>query len=70
MRRILSERNLVVFLFFLALVVFVFAQRDTKQLEMMYMGEGSGISTISTLHEPLTKAEAGSLPELSETPVH
>ena len=70
MRRILSERNLVVILFFLALTVFFFAHRDTKKIEMMYMGEGAGISTISTLHEPLTKVEAVSLPKLSEIPVH
>lgn len=70
MRRILSERNLVVILFFLALFVFVFAHRDTKKLEMMYMGEEAGISTFSTLHEPLAKVEAGSLPKVSEIPVH
>jgi len=69
MRRILSERNLVVILFVLALVVFVFAQRDTKQMEMLYMEEGAAISTLSTPHEPLTKAEASSLPKLSVIPV-
>ena len=69
MRRILSERNLVVILFVLALIVFVFAHRDTKQMEMLYMEEGTAISTLSTPHEPLTKAEAGSLPKLSAVPV-
>jgi hypothetical protein len=70
MRRILSERNLVVILFVVALVVFVFAHRDTKQMEMLYLEEGSAISTLSTPHQPLTKMEAGSLPELSITPAH
>jgi len=69
MRRILSERNLVVILFFLALIVFVFAHRDTKQMEMLYMEEGAANSTLSTPHEPLTKAEANALPKLSVIPV-
>lgn len=69
MRRILSERNLVVILFVLALIVFVFAHRETKQMEMLYMEEGAAISTLSTPHQPLTKMEAGALPELSVAPV-
>jgi Na+/H+ antiporter NhaD/arsenite permease-like protein len=68
MRRILSERNLVVILFFLALIVFVFAHSETKQMEMLYMDQGSAISTLSTPHEPLTKVEAGSLPKLGVVP--
>jgi hypothetical protein len=70
MRRILSERNLVVILFFLALIVFVFAQSQTKQMEMLYMEKGSAISTLSIPHEPLTKMEAGSLPNLALVPAH
>jgi len=70
MRRILSERNLVVILFFLALIVFAFAQSETRQMEMMYMEQGSAISTLSTPHEPLTKVEAGSLPKLGVVPAH
>jgi hypothetical protein len=69
MRRILSERNLVVILFFLALIVFVFAHRDTKQMEMLYMEEGATISTLSAPHEPLAKVEASPLPKLSVVPV-
>jgi hypothetical protein len=69
MRRILSERNLVVILFFLALIVFVFAHRDTQKMEMLYMEEGAPISTISAPHKPLTKAEASPLPKLSVIPV-
>jgi hypothetical protein len=69
MRRILSERNLVVILFFLALIVFVFAHRDTKQMEMLYMEKGATISTLSAPHEPLAKVEASPLPKLSVVPV-
>ena len=37
MRKILSERNLVVILFVVALVVFSFAQEDAKKVEKMYL---------------------------------
>jgi hypothetical protein len=53
MRRILSERNLVVILFVLALVVFVFAHRDTKQMEMLYMDKGTAVSSLSLPISPL-----------------
>jgi hypothetical protein len=36
MRRILSERNLVVVLFISALVIFAFAQEDTKDIEKKF----------------------------------
>jgi hypothetical protein len=39
MRRILSERNLVVILFVMAFVVFVFAQEETKKIEKQYKGQ-------------------------------
>jgi hypothetical protein len=63
MRRILSERNLVVILFVLALVVFVFAHRDTRQMEMLYMDKESSISSLSTAHQPFTEVKDASLPE-------
>lgn len=47
MRRILSERNLVVILFLAALVIFVLAQEDTRKVEKMYMSGGSGVSSIA-----------------------
>jgi hypothetical protein len=53
MRRILSERNLVVIVFVLALVVFVFAHRDTRQMEMMYMDKANALSSLSTPHQPI-----------------
>jgi cell shape-determining protein MreC len=46
MRRILSERNLVVVLFVMALVVFVFAQQDTKKIEKIYMDHNSASSSL------------------------
>jgi uncharacterized integral membrane protein len=53
MRRILSERNLVVIVFVLALIVFVFAHRDTRHMEMMYMDKGTAISSLSIPHKPI-----------------
>lgn len=68
MRRILSERNLVVIVFVLALVVFVFAHRDTRQMEMMYMDKGTAISSLSTPHQPIA-AKDPSLPGQAVIPI-
>ncbi|MBL7742223.1 MAG: hypothetical protein JNN00_02005 [Chitinophagaceae bacterium] len=37
MRRILSEKNLVIVLFFLVFVTFSLAQEDTRKIEKMYL---------------------------------
>jgi hypothetical protein len=68
MRRIFSERNLVVIVFVLALIVFVFAHRDTRQMEMMYMGKGSSVSSLSTPHQPIT-AKGPALPGQAANPI-
>ena len=48
MRKILSERNVVVVLFIVAFVVFYFAQEDAKKNEQMYQdAEASSPSLIS-----------------------
>ncbi len=46
MRKIFSERNMVVFLFLAALVVFSFAQEDAKRVEKMYFKNESASSEI------------------------
>ncbi len=46
MRKIFSERNMVVFLFLAALVVFSFAQEDAKRVEKMYFKNESANSEI------------------------
>lgn len=46
MRRIFSERNVVVLLFVMALVVFVFAQEQAKKVEKKYMYPGSAVSSV------------------------
>jgi len=40
-RRILSERSLVVILFVLVVIVFSFAQEDTRKIEQMYFDPAS-----------------------------
>ncbi|MEO7922684.1 MAG: hypothetical protein ABIR30_03340 [Chitinophagaceae bacterium] len=45
MKRILSERNLVVVLFVMVLITFSLAQEDSKKMERMYSGAyNSGVS--------------------------
>ena len=41
MKRVLSERNLAVILFVLVLVIFAFAQEDTKKMERIQTGVAS-----------------------------
>lgn len=63
MRKVLTERNLVVFLFVVALVVFSLAQEDAKKVEKMYLGTGAAaVSAIlaapqNTADVPATAAE-------------
>ena len=46
MRKILSERNIVVILFVVALVIFSFAQEDARKAEKMYLNAAaSGLIT-------------------------
>lgn len=42
MRKILSERNIVVILFIVALVVFSFAQEDAKKVEKNFLDADAG----------------------------
>jgi hypothetical protein len=56
MRKFLSERNLVVFLFFVALVVFTLAQEDAKKVEKMYSSPAYEASS-SVLSTPPQTAE-------------
>lgn len=46
MKKILSERNFAIILFFVALVVFVFAQQDARKVEKMFMRSGSAVFFI------------------------
>ena len=55
-RRILSERNLVVVLFIMVLVIFSLAQEDTKKIEKMYPPSNS--SAVSSV-DPAENPEAG-----------
>jgi len=43
-RSILSERNLVIVLFVMVVVIFSFAQADTNKIEKMYFNAGVPVS--------------------------
>lgn len=64
MKQILSERNIVVVLFVMVLIIFSLAQEDSKKMESMYAGAGNQISsklvaehTILKPAEPAPSAE-------------
>jgi hypothetical protein len=64
MKPILSERNIVVVLFVMVLIIFSLAQEDSKKMESMYAGAGNQISaklvaehTILKPAEPAPSAE-------------
>jgi hypothetical protein len=44
-RRILSEKNLVVVLFVMVIVIFSFAQADTRKIEKMYLDNNPSVTT-------------------------
>lgn len=45
MKRILSERNIVVILFVMVLVTFSLAQEDTKKIERMFLDTNSAATS-------------------------
>ncbi|MEO8403632.1 MAG: hypothetical protein ABI480_03520 [Chitinophagaceae bacterium] len=49
MRRIFSERNLIVILFVMALAFFVIAQQDARKVEKIYMSQGDNATSASTM---------------------
>jgi hypothetical protein len=53
MKQILSERNLVVILFVLVVVVFVFAQEDTRRVKLRYPDAGSAASSMLPANQPV-----------------
>jgi len=55
MRTFLSERNIVVVLFIMVIVVFSFAQKDTRRMEEMYINNTAPVS--SNINAPESPAE-------------
>jgi len=55
MRKVLSERNIVVVLFVMVLVAFSFAQEDTKKIEKMYLNANSSATSQNQTRNPETK---------------
>jgi hypothetical protein len=54
MRKILTERNLVVFLFGAVLITFSFAENDTKKIEYLYTPTNA-VRLLPT-HQPAVEA--------------
>jgi len=65
MKKIFSERNFVVFLFVVALVVFSFAQEDAKKVEKMYLNADASSSSLITI----PKQTAGNIFPEDDKPV-
>ena len=68
MRKILSERNIVVILFVVALVVFSFAQEDAKKVEKKYMNADAG-DLITTPKQTAGNITAGDKPVILTTEI-
>ena len=64
MKRLLSERNLVVILFVLVLITFAFAQEDTKKMERIQTGAAS--HTGANMLGQVKQMHPASLPHGSE----
>lgn len=56
MKKAIIERNIVVVLFVLVLIVFSFAERDTKKLDHLYM-KGTESVTTSPKEKDFASAE-------------
>ena len=56
MKKAIIERNIVVVLFILVLIVFSFAERDTKKLDHLYM-KGTESVTTSPKEKDFASAE-------------
>ena len=68
MRKFLSERNIVVILFAVALVVFSFAQEDAKKAEKMYLDANAGVF-INTPKQTAGNVTAGDQPVFLPTEI-
>lgn len=51
MKRILSEKNCVIFLFVLVLITFALAQEDSRKMEKAYKGAGTTAIAIAKAAE-------------------
>jgi hypothetical protein len=61
MRRFITERNLVIVLFVMVIITFSFAERDTKKIEHLYIGNTPAIPSLNTLAELKLKTAAQTL---------
>jgi hypothetical protein len=61
MKKILQERNLVVILFVLVLIMFSFAQRDTQKVKGAYTAKSTGATEKLALTSTQAGQNAGTL---------
>lgn len=69
MRRILSEKNIVVILFVMVLITFSLAQEDSKKMEKMYYGINASTASHLLVQQPVLKmqdASAGRSAQIAE----
>ena len=58
MRRILSEKNIVIILFVMVLITFSLAQEDSRKMEKMYSGINSTAASQLQVHQPISGIQA------------
>jgi hypothetical protein len=66
MKRILSERNLVVILFITALTVFSLAREDAKKAEQLFHNNSIGSSLLSSPKQTSSTTVSGDRPEIRD----
>lgn len=69
MRKILSERNIVVILFIVALVVFSFAQEDAKKVEKNFLDADAGDHLITAPKQTAGNITSGDKPVILTTEI-
>jgi hypothetical protein len=66
MRRLLSEKNIVVVLFVMVFIIFSFAENETKKIEQLYNGGHTSIKNFPVVM-PEAKAKIPTLKSSEST---
>ena len=66
MRRLLSEKNIVVVLFVMVFIIFSFAENETKKIEQLYNGGHTSIKNFPVVM-PEAKAKLPTLKSSEST---
>jgi len=68
MRKIFSERNIVVILFVLVLITFSLAQEESKKMEKIYPVVNAVTASHLLVHQPVIKVQGKAASGLSSSP--